>query len=156
MNLSTKLAKWRALSWSERAIVFTAALLLPLFWGGLRLLGLARFGGWLDRPATRPPSGGQTSAALALGRLVNIAANHSPVRASCLTRSLLLRWMLRRRGIDSQLRIGVRLVQDALEAHAWVEMAGRPVNDAPGVGQRFAPFAGPIPMRSFSSWPVPK
>lgn len=155
-SMNTRLEKLRALSWSERAILFKAALLLPLFWLGLRLFGLARFGGWLDRSSAKSPSGAPITFAVTLGRLVNAAANHSPVRATCLTRSLLLRWMLRRRGIDSQLRIGVRLVQDALEAHAWIEIAGHPINDAPGVARRFAPFAGPVSMRSFSSWRVPE
>lgn len=99
-------------------------LLLPLFRAGLRVFGFARFQAWLDRSplvAQIPPTFDEMAA---IGRLVNIAANHAPGPATCLTRSLLLIWLLRRRGVSADLRIGVNLTQGKLEAHAWVEYAG--------------------------------
>ena len=33
--------------------------------------------------------------------------------------------------------IGVRIVEGGIESHAWVEHEGRPVNDTPGVLERF-------------------
>jgi len=59
--------------------------------------------------------------------------------------------LLRRRGIDSQLRIGVRLTGGALEGHAWVEYAGVPVNDRLDVSADFTPFALSVSPDIFSS-----
>jgi hypothetical protein len=56
----------------------------------------------------------------------------------CLPRSLMLCWLLRRRGIDSQLHIGVRKGNGKMEAHAWVERNGVILNDQPDVNERFA------------------
>ncbi len=84
-----------------------------------------------------------------LGELVNTAAGHSPFPATCLTRSLLLVWLLNRRGVKSDLRIGVRLTQGALEAHAWVECDGIPVNDRLDVIRQFEPFGDPVPATAF-------
>jgi hypothetical protein len=67
---------------------------------------------------------------------------------NCLVRSLCLQWLLRRRGVASELRIGARLVGGQLESHAWVEVDGRPVNDAPDVAERYAAFEGALANRA--------
>jgi hypothetical protein len=146
-----KFDQFRALSGPEQRALIAAALLLPSFWLGLRVLGLRRFQSLLRRPAQ---IGAQRRTGIdpaRLGYLVNAAANHTLLPATCLTRSLLLDWWLRRRGIDSSLRIGVRVVDRALEAHAWVECGGRPVNDALDVGIRFTAFEGQLHPQSFSA-----
>ena len=48
-------------------------------------------------------------------------------RAACLQRSVVATWLLRRNGIEAELVIGYRPVP--FESHAWVEVAGRVVND---------------------------
>lgn len=116
---------------------------LPLFWIGLRALGLTRFQALLAHARVASVLSPLPQAEIrALGALTNLAARRSPFPATCLTRSLLLEWMLRRRGVPAQLRIGVRLAQGSLDAHAWVEVAGEPINDEPDIACRFAPFAG--------------
>jgi hypothetical protein len=120
----------------------------------------------LDRPARPRPAAPASPAATQtapqparltadelprLGTLVNSAAHHALGPANCLTRSLYLWWLLRRRGIDSQLRIGVRLNEGVLDAHAWVEYAGVPVNDRADVSADFAPFDKPVSPSLFSS-----
>ena len=82
--------------------------------------------------------------------MVNIAGRYAPGPATCLTRSLFLSWLLRGWGVSCELRIGVRLNDGALEAHAWVEHLGMPINDADDIALRFAPFDGLIPFSSFS------
>jgi len=72
--------------------------------------------------------------------MVRIAAEHGFLRVNCLERSLTLWWLLGRRGIESQLRIGVRTASGQFEAHAWVERDGIALNDSNDVGQRFSPF----------------
>ncbi len=78
----------------------------------------------------------------AIRTAVEIAARHTPVRPTCLTRSVTLWWLLGRRGIESTVRIGVRAVDGLLEAHAWVERGGQVVNDRKDVGEEFAAFDG--------------
>ena len=72
--------------------------------------------------------------------MVRLAANHGAYRANCLKQSLVIWWLLQRYGIESTLRIGVRKEAAVLEAHAWVECFGQPLNDGPDIQQRFFPF----------------
>jgi|SRR5579864_462002 len=76
--------------------------------------------------------------------MLDVASRRGLVRGNCLSRSVALCWLLRRRAIPAQLRIGARKNGNQLEAHAWVEVAGRAVNDSDDVRTRYAPFAGPI------------
>jgi Transglutaminase-like superfamily len=147
MRPAEKLARYRALSRADRRILRRAALLLPLAWLGLRLAGLPRMQAWAQRAGPPVREDFPLGEAGAIGSLVNIAARHAPWPATCLTRSLVLVRMLRRRGAAARLCIGVRLEGGALDAHAWVELEGIPVNDAPDVGVRYAPF-GDVPAPS--------
>jgi hypothetical protein len=81
--------------------------------------------------------------------VVDVAARRGPWPANCLQRSVVLWWFLYRRGVPTDLRIGVRRRPgtpsgEALLFHAWVEHDGRVLNDAPNVGRRFATFERPI------------
>ena len=148
-RLVRHIACFRALSLSDRRTLLVAALLMPVFWLGLTLLGLA---GFQARVLDGPMARGAPMALKdiqALGELVNIAARHTLGPRTCLTRSLLLAWLLRRRGVFSQLRIGVRLTQGMLDAHAWVECDGIPVNDRPYVSTQFASFGDLVHLKAF-------
>ena len=150
-RMMTNIEKFRALSFARQRIVLKAAILLPFFRSGLHLVGLRRIQGWLGRatlPAGAPLS---LEEAKDMGNLVNIASRHTLGSVTCLTRSLLLDWMLHRLGVASQLRIGVHITQGALDAHAWVEVAGVPVNDQPNIGEQFAPFENIPPPGAFHS-----
>ena len=148
-HLVRHLAQFRDLSHAEQRTLLTAAAWMPIFWLGLRVLGLPRFQARLKRtkmpacPAITLPK------IQALGELVNIAARQTLGSRTCLTRSLLLGWLLRRRGVQSQLRIGGRFTQGALDAHAWVECMGVPVNDSPDVSTQFASFGDLVPLSAF-------
>jgi hypothetical protein len=149
--MTGKLSKFMTLSGAAKWTFLSAAMLLPLFWLGLRIFGLARLQAWLEQlpiAARKPLSVAEMSD---FGTLVNSAAHYAPGPVTCLTRSLLLRWLLRRRGIVSELRIGVQLAQGRLDAHAWVEYEGVPLNDAPDVAERFAAFTDPLSPGAFSS-----
>jgi hypothetical protein len=150
------------LTGAERRTLMTAWLLLPGIGAALRLAGTRRTLAALGRlaPATHPPEGpGPEPAELERqALLVGSAARWTPVRTTCLTRSLALRWLLRRRGIPAELRIGVRLADDRpwtvddressmvhrpsspLHAHAWVECGDVNLTDTAQVAGRYAAF----------------
>lgn len=149
-EISRYVSLFRTLPAREKKVLLASLVLLPSFWLGLRLAGLQRFQAWLDRsPVARRAPLSQADAA-ALGLAVNRAANHVPGPATCLTRSLLLRWLLRCYGTNSDLRIGVRFEVGKLTAHAWVEKDSIPLNEGPEVVARFAAFEQPVSPEMFS------
>ena len=146
MRLLPNLSKFARLSPHERPLLLTSVVLLPVMAAALRVAGFARIHRWLANPFVQRRTR-RDAEPHALAALVNAASNNLPIRCSCLTRSLLLDWMLRRRGVDSELRFGVRLIDGRLQAHAWVEFNGAPLNDSADVAERFAPFDGRVPPR---------
>ncbi len=148
--ISRYVSIYRGLSAREQKTLMVSFVLLPLFWLGLRLAGLQRFQAWLDRSPIAPRAPLSQPEAAALGVAVNRAANHVFGPATCLTRSLLLRWLLRRYGTTSDLRIGVHFEEGVLAAHAWVEKNGIPINDSPEVVARYAAFDQPVAPEMFS------
>ena len=150
-RLTRNLSRFLALAAPERRTFLAAMALLPLFWISLRVTGLQRLQARLQRTPLRSLATLTHDEITRLGALVNSASHHALGPANCLTRSLYLWWLLRRRGIDSQLRIGVRLTGGVLDGHAWVEHVGIPVNDRPDVSADFTPFALPVSPGIFSS-----
>ncbi len=80
----------------------------------------------LDEPA-EPPSDVREARRLAC--ITRAVSRRWPGDGRCLQRSLILCWLLRRRGLGGRLQIGVRRTPDGLVAHAWVTVAGAVVND---------------------------
>jgi len=76
-----------------------------------------------------------------LAQLVGIAGRHHLRQMTCLPRSLALQALLRRQGIEADLRIGVRREAGELRAHAWIEQAGSPLGEPADVELRFQPLA---------------
>lgn len=72
---------------------------------------------------------------------VTVASHHHFVQAHCLHRSLATHYLLRRDGLPSRVRIGVRKEEGALKAHAWVVLGDRVVNDLPEAVAPFVPLA---------------
>ena len=72
------------------------------------------------------------------------AVQLSPIKGRCLSQSLVLWHLLKRRGFQGQLRIGVRKKDELrsftthnFDAHAWVEFQGEVLNERPDVHERF-------------------
>jgi hypothetical protein len=139
-----RFARFLALRPSDRLLVLQAAIAGPLVRAALGVLGFRRCYLGLEKLARLPrtpalPPAAQDEVARA-ARLVQAAWRHGPLDPHCLTQSLTLWWLLRRRGIDSDIRIGVRKVGEELEAHAWVEWSGTALTDHPQVSRKFAPL----------------
>ena len=69
--------------------------------------------------------------------VVELAADGRLANATCLRRSLVLWYLLRRDGIDSDLRLGVRKQGSGVFGHAWVEIDGTVINDEPDVIRQY-------------------
>lgn len=61
-------------------------------------------------------------------RLIAVAGNHHPLAVRCLERALALQWLLARRGLATELKIGVLRHRGPLQAHAWLEFGGKPLD----------------------------
>jgi len=140
-----KLDRWRALPGHERWLLVRLAVLLPAIGAALRCLGVRRTCLLLrgrvasaGAPSTVPLDA--QASAERLAHLVDVASRHGPYNATCLRRSLALRWLLRRRGMPAELRIGVARADQNVRAHAWVELAGRVVNDHASVVADYAAY----------------
>jgi hypothetical protein len=94
----------------------------------LHLRGLA--------PLLRAPSGmpdGDPAEVRRIADAVDAGLGLLPVAPTCLRRSVTLIRELHRRQMGATMHIGVRQGDDAVEAHAWVQIADEVVNDEPDV-----------------------
>jgi hypothetical protein len=145
---------WRK-SGYERRIALEAAAALMATWVGLRVAGYRR---WRNLLARFTPAGNQQPAlrdstdskaiennARVIARMEESAARHLPFESNCLEQSLTLWWLLRRRGIPADLRIGVRKDSGSFEAHAWVEVNGAVLSEAGNQHTHFVPLEGTVP-----------
>jgi hypothetical protein len=136
-----RIARLRSLRKEQWGVVLASLGLLPAVQLSLRLRGFRRTTGTLAAHSTRRAVPARASDARAAAEAVGIVARRPAIGARCLGRSLVLWFLLRRRGIDAELVIGVDIPRDGeLPAHAWVEVAGEPVNDAANVRERFGGF----------------
>ena len=147
--LTANLRKVQKLSWSERWLLVQAFWLLPLTALSLHCLGLRRICDISARwhPPPQNPGGDSEQLlcrAFSTAQLVQAAARYGLCSPKCLSKSLVLWWLLKRQGIPGVLRIGVSPLGERLEAHAWVEFQGVVLNDSDDVHQRYAPFHGDI------------
>jgi hypothetical protein len=131
---------WRRLSRAERRDVLAFASLIPLAAALVRTAGFRRVQRALERSPQMPPAGDAPSIERTLARGLARARRHAPYPGNCLSQSIALCWLLRRRGVPASLRLGARIDAGAFSAHAWVESGDRVINETPDVTERFTPF----------------
>jgi hypothetical protein len=133
-----------ALPWRDKWVVLQAWTLLLVADLGLRVLPFhwvrKLFALGRKNPQRILPGGG-SGTVQHFRSLVNIAGRNHLYPMRCLQHSLVLQWLLGRRGIVTALQIGVRKEPDGLYAHAWLEHAGRPIGESERILARFAPLA---------------
>lgn len=136
--LIQKARTWKKLSNTERWLLLQALILLPI----VTLLlkgGLKRTHSLLSRflpselSSLHPASQIRTTV-----NMVKVAAKYL-TWATCLKKALVLWFLLRRQGIDAELKIGTRLEQE-FQAHAWVEYEGFVLGEHQGVKQHYIAF----------------
>ena len=134
----------RRLAWETAAALLVTRI-------GLRWAGLRRSRDLLVRLTTRPGTrvtgllaGPEVAVAQRVAAIQEAVSGHLLWQPSCLEKSLILWWQLRRLGIAAELRMGARKRAGRFEAHAWVELEGVVLNDSGDTHMHFAPFDGAI------------
>ena len=133
-----KLKKFLALTGKEKRLFLHAWVFLPLFEAGVRTLGLKRV---VRNVSCRPRESPVDDSLEQIRRdavVIQQAANQSLVPVRCLARTLYLWRSLLKRGIESDLCIGVDKGGAAgFDAHAWLEKDDEILNDTAAAVSRF-------------------
>ena len=124
---------------ADRGLILEASALLFITRFGLHLWRFSTLRRLLDRAARSPigrSSGGSpgSGAAERIRWAIESAAGHLPGQTTCLVSALAADVMLRRRGVESTLHLGVatdRRAGEPVRAHAWVESRGTTVTGDP-------------------------
>ena len=133
----SRIGKLQRLSTRERRDLWPAAWRLLVARLMLSLLGIKRTQQWLGGGQVTADGSGSDLApwrrrALAMRRVAAVVPG-----AHCLARALALRWWMRSAGLEARLKLGVRRDQDQTHSHAWVECAGKPIDDQPETVAQF-------------------
>jgi hypothetical protein len=130
-----RLAAWRALSGADQRRLLGLVCGLPVVETTLQCIGAQRTASWLSRAikpkAIHPPAVAELQQADRLAHLAAIAGRRGILQAHCLSQAMLVRALLRRRGLDAVLQVGVRKDSGQFDAHAWVELDGQTLAQAP-------------------------
>ena len=99
----------------------------------IRMAGFTRVRDELARLYRRRAERLDQASALARSTCCNAALARFPLKSNCQHRSLLRFWVLRKDGLEAQVRIGLRKETGVLAGHAWVEHGGVALHEPPGM-----------------------
>ena len=145
-SIMNKIQQFRDLSTPHQKVLLFSILTLPVVAIFLHTLGYNKTKSLLSRflPAEtslHPPQGEELQAAHNLAGIVHTAARHNIYQANCLKQALLLWFLLGRRSIASEIKIGAQKdANSQFHAHAWVECNGEPLLDDKDTIARFSVF----------------
>ncbi len=144
--MRTRLQRIRALDAGQWRVVVTSVVLLAPIQLMLKSRGLKWTAATLAARSDRPLGGSDRALATSMAEAVSLVAGRKVVGALCLGRSLLLWYLLRRRGMDAELVVGAKApVDETWMAHAWVELDSQPVNDDADVRDHYGSFDLELP-----------
>lgn len=94
----------------------------------------------------KPPLSSNDALAVAMATQSFLAAavRLPGLSSTCLMRSSALQAMLQRRGIEAQLKIGMRRADHKIEGHAWVELDGLILNETAEVAKTYEVMDFPL------------
>lgn len=132
--------QWRRLNGRQRKLSLAALFLLPAVDLMLRFSNYHAVYQRLRRVVPLK-EGAQIEGARERGvetaAMVDLAGRWRFIDSSCLRRSLVLWLLLRRQGVESDLRVGIGRENDRIAGHAWVEIGGQVINDKADVAGRY-------------------
>ena len=114
------------LRWAQLEVLLTAPLVALL----MRSVGWQRCQRLLVKPGQWAPAASAECWVSAVHSLEPGRWYRGPLRPRCLARSLTLQAVLARRGLMTELRLGVARSDAALAAHAWLECNGQALNES--------------------------
>jgi hypothetical protein len=130
---------------ADRRLLLLIAALVPFVEFSLKAFGFNRIFNLINRWTTRPPQAEINREEVnKYARLMFLSYRNSPLGGKCLARSLVLWGMLRRKGIETDLRFGMKKKDGKLLAHAWIEYRGEPLEQIGEYNQNYVPFVEPI------------
>jgi hypothetical protein len=129
-----------ALDAADRRLLLRAWLALGAIDVALRVHGFRRVVERIRPASTQAVQGRELERAYRYAHWLEVASRYHIVRARCLHRSLALHHWLRQEGVPSRLQIGVQKENQALRAHAWVEVGRHVVSDAAPPTGAFVPL----------------
>ncbi len=111
----------------------------------IRLCSFRKLTLWMIHRFPKEPAALKRKASIAMAlqitrRVLRVNRRMRIFPASCLVESITLWWMLRRRKIPADLRIGVRTITGSFDSHAWVELHGTVLNDIDQVATIYSPM----------------
>jgi hypothetical protein len=137
---------------ADRRLLLQIAALVPFVEFGLKAFGFNRIFNLIHRLTMRPPQAEiNREEANKYARLMFLSYRNSPLGGKCLARSLILWGMLRRKGMETDLRFGMKKKDGKLLAHAWVEYRGERLEPTGEHNQNYVPFAKPILPKTIGS-----
>ena len=143
--MKKRLSQLSMLSLDEWTLLITSLIILPVIALGLRFYGLKKTRSTLvlfipDNTGLIFSEDEAMRGVYKVARIVDVASRHGLYFANCLKESLILWWLLTRKGIKSKIHIGVEKDSVELLAHAWVEYLGAPLNNPEQVQQHYSVF----------------
>lgn len=136
--------KWQALPMAEQKVLLLMMLVMPVLELALRQFGFRRtrrwIEGWTARRVSLSDIKSDAICAERLAQLSAIAGNHGLIRATCLRQALLSYGILRWRGLDPELVIGVQRTCATPDMHAWVILDGLALGQS---SLQHVPFTAP-------------
>ena len=142
--------RFQRLSPLERSFFLRAVCLLPVTACALRFVGWREIRYLLGSRGAQCVAQGRGDAAEkwriadAAARMTEAASRYGIVRGKCLSKSIVICRLLHAQGLQATVQVGGRKEGRLFEAHAWVEIEGRTINDSEQVRQRFVPFGGQV------------
>ena len=129
-----KLWAAKPMSLQDWSLFSRAWLLLLVSVIALRHVSLPRIQSFVRIGSRTYQSASSNHAAVAdrVRAIVERAARNHLYPMTCLRQSLVFQWLLRRHGIESVLKFGVRREGFGIAAHSWVEYTGHSEVRAPG------------------------
>jgi hypothetical protein len=142
-----KLRTFLSLSPERRWLTAEALLLPPLISASFHLFGVPRTQAWL-RHWSRVGAAAEPADALGTiqqaRRAQRLVKRSTGVGGSCLVRSFSLWTLLLRRGLPTEIRVGLRRHEGQIEGHAWIEYRGVPLNEDAKILQTYQVYERPI------------
>jgi hypothetical protein len=101
------------------------------------------FGGAVDQPSVKKQGSQRVDEQQTIDMAIQSlkrAERWMPLRVTCLQRAATLQQLLRLRGIETRMQIGVKNRSGQLQAHAWIEYEGHILNDIPANCSQYQPL----------------